>query len=552
MTQSPAPYDAVVIGAGPAGSATAARLAERGFRVALLDRARFPRTKPCAEYVSPGTVAALGRLGVLPEVLAERPARLRGMRVVGADGRGFEGRFAEGEGLGIARARLDQILVRAAMRRGAVLLEGTTFVHCAPSTGGVVRVLARDAGGPVELAARLVVGADGLTSRVARQLGIARPAAGRTVALVAHAAGVTGMRDVGEMHVGRAGYVGLAPLGAGVTNVAVVVGRDHARPRGGPADQLRALLAQFPTVRERVARAQLVSPVRGVGPFGRGTRRATADQALLVGDAADFYDPFTGEGVFAALTGAELAAEAAASALARDRLSAADLAPYDVVDAGAPRRVGGRAPARPGARHAPPGARAGPRRPARQRHGPRGAPDGRSAAVLPLAAGALTIMPPVDSTQFRHLLGRFATGVTVVTALDPGGRPAGMTASALSALSLEPPLLLVCVGHQAEFLKTIRQAEHFALNVLAADQEHLSRLFAATGVDHFASVPYRRGPSGVPLLDGVVAHIVCDRAGQHDAGDHTVFFGLVTGGEAFDRAPLLYFRSAYTTTTDGP
>ena len=161
-------------------------------------------------------------------------------------------------------------------------------------------------------------------------------------------------------------------------------------------------------------------------------------------------------------------------------------------------------------------------------------------------------MPPVEAAQFRHLLARFATGVTIVTALDPLGRPTGMTASALSSLSLDPPLLLVCVGHRAEFHKTIRQAAHFALNVLAADQEHLSRLFAATGVDHFASVPYRPGPGGVPLLDGVVAHIVCDRTGQHDAGDHTVFFGTVIGGETFDRAPLLYFRSGYTSIREGP
>jgi flavin reductase (DIM6/NTAB) family NADH-FMN oxidoreductase RutF len=159
-------------------------------------------------------------------------------------------------------------------------------------------------------------------------------------------------------------------------------------------------------------------------------------------------------------------------------------------------------------------------------------------------------MPPVDPVQFRHLLGRFATGVTVVTALDPAGRPAGMTASALASVSLEPPLLLVCVGQNAEFHRTISQAPRFALNVLAADQEPLSRLFAAKGVDQFASVAYRPGPDGVPLLDGVVARIVCERTGRHEAGDHTVFFGLVIAGEAFDRAPLLYFRSRYTSTQD--
>ena len=329
MSRTAVTYDAVVVGAGPAGSATAARLAGCGYRVALLDRARFPRSKPCAEYVSPGTVAALDRLGVLPEVLAEGPTRLRGMRVVGADGQGFAGRFVAGEGLGLARALLDHLLVRAAVRRGAELFEATTFVALAAPADGIVRVHARGDDGPVEFAARLVVGADGLTSRVARQLGLARRPAGRAVALVAHAAGVAGMGDVGEMHAGPAGYVGLAPLGGGVTNVAVVVRRDHPQAPGAPADRLRTLLAQFPTVRERVTHAALVSSVRGVGPFGRATRRATADHALLVGDAADFYDPFTGEGVFAALTGAELAAAAATSALTRDRLSRADLAAYD-------------------------------------------------------------------------------------------------------------------------------------------------------------------------------------------------------------------------------
>ena len=180
----------------------------------------------------------------------------------------------------------------------------------------------------MRLAARLVVGADGLPSPGARRLGLARPAAGRTLALVAHATGVGGMGDMGEMHVGPIGYVGLAPLGAGVTNVALVVDRRHVHP-GPRAERFGQLLAQFRTVAARVAQAELVSPVRGVGPFGRRTRRATADHALLVGDAADFYDPFTGEGIFAALTGAELAANVAATALESDRLSARDLTPYD-------------------------------------------------------------------------------------------------------------------------------------------------------------------------------------------------------------------------------
>lgn len=159
-------------------------------------------------------------------------------------------------------------------------------------------------------------------------------------------------------------------------------------------------------------------------------------------------------------------------------------------------------------------------------------------------------MPPADPVQFRQLLGRFATGVTVVTTLDPQGRPAGMTASSVSSVSLQPPLLLVCVGHQADFHPIICAAPRFAINVLAADQEHLSRHFATANGDRFAGVRYRKGPHDIPLLEGVVAHLLCDRWGQHEAGDHTVFFGLVTGGETFDRPPLLYFRSGYTSTSE--
>lgn len=159
-------------------------------------------------------------------------------------------------------------------------------------------------------------------------------------------------------------------------------------------------------------------------------------------------------------------------------------------------------------------------------------------------------MLPADPAAFRQLLGHFATGVAVVTTLDSLGRPAGMTASALSSVSLDPPLLLVCVGHEAEFHTALSAAPRFAINVLAADQEHLSRRFAEKGGDHFAGVAHRAGPGGVPLLDGAAAHVYCDRWGRHEAGDHTVFFGLVTGGETFDRPPLLYFRSRYTSTRE--
>jgi flavin reductase (DIM6/NTAB) family NADH-FMN oxidoreductase RutF len=158
-------------------------------------------------------------------------------------------------------------------------------------------------------------------------------------------------------------------------------------------------------------------------------------------------------------------------------------------------------------------------------------------------------VPDVSPTTFRELLGRFTTGVTVLTALDPGGRPCGMTASSLAAVSLQPPLLLVCVDRTADFGAVLTAAPRFAVNVLARDQEHLSRRFAADGIDRFGGVPWAPGPGGLPLLDGVVAHVLCETSEHRDAGDHIVFVGRVIGGSTFDRPPLLHYRGAYTSMT---
>lgn len=160
-------------------------------------------------------------------------------------------------------------------------------------------------------------------------------------------------------------------------------------------------------------------------------------------------------------------------------------------------------------------------------------------------------MTSATANQFRLLLSGFATGVTVATAVDGAGRPHGMTASAVSAASLDPPLLLLCVDRAADFHPVLSQAERFALSVLASDQEHLSRRFAAEPAeDRFAGVPYRAGPDGLPLLEGAVAHIVCARWGAYQVGDHTIFIGQVTAGDVYQGKPLLHYRSRYTTTAE--
>lgn len=151
----------------------------------------------------------------------------------------------------------------------------------------------------------------------------------------------------------------------------------------------------------------------------------------------------------------------------------------------------------------------------------------------------------VPADLFRALLGRFATGVTVLTARAVDGRPFGMTANAVASVSLDPPLVLVCVDRTRDMHPVLRTAPRFALSVLAEDQEPVSRRFAEDSDDRFAGIPVIEGPHALPLVAGAVAHIVCAMRDAVAAGDHTIFIGLVTGGTAFDRPPLTYFRAGY-------
>ncbi|MGN6393244.1 MAG: flavin reductase family protein [Gemmatimonadales bacterium] len=151
----------------------------------------------------------------------------------------------------------------------------------------------------------------------------------------------------------------------------------------------------------------------------------------------------------------------------------------------------------------------------------------------------------MDSARFRELLGRFATGVTVLTVRDPKGRPAGMTASSLASVSLEPPLVSVCVEHTADMHDLIVAAPDFVVNILESRQEELSRRFADPHDDRFAGVGYHFGPEGQVRLDGALAHIDCARFATYPGGDHTIIIGRVIGGGANDGHPLLYYRGGY-------
>jgi flavin reductase (DIM6/NTAB) family NADH-FMN oxidoreductase RutF len=154
-------------------------------------------------------------------------------------------------------------------------------------------------------------------------------------------------------------------------------------------------------------------------------------------------------------------------------------------------------------------------------------------------------MHGVEPALFRQLLGRFATGVTVLTTRAPGGEPIGMTASSVASVSLDPPLVLVSVDRRHEMHAALEAAPHFVLNILAADQEALSRRFAADEPDRFRGVGFHANKHGIAVLDDVLAHIECEKRTAMPTGDHTVFVALVVGGNVTDRRPLLYYRGGY-------
>jgi geranylgeranyl reductase family protein len=322
MTSDRLNCDVLVVGAGPAGSAAAAALAGRGREVLLVESRSHPRPKACAEYASPRIAEELRRLGLADHAWQQDALALTGMRVIrGEDAVDIRYRDADGPrtAWGLDRTAFDATLAAHAVARGARLLEHTAFedVYWRGGVGGiggrVKGALLRTPDGRRSVRCRWLIGADGARSRVAQRLSVERwVTAPRRLGLVAHYQAIPELAESGEMHVGPGWYVGLAPLAGGRLNVGMALPMNGGEV-GGADRRFQAAIDGIPAVAARLQERKRLTPIRGASPIGHRVARAAGRGWILIGDAAGFIDPFTGEGIYRALRSARAAAEALAT-----------------------------------------------------------------------------------------------------------------------------------------------------------------------------------------------------------------------------------------------
>jgi menaquinone-9 beta-reductase len=283
--------DVVVVGGGPAGSSTAVWLARAGLNVTLLDKARFPREKACAEYCSPGVVDALEDLGALERVKLRDHRELGAMDVVAREQAipllFTSDRPDSNPALGIKRSILDEELINLAADTGVEVEQGVRVSHPITEGGRVNGVVCKSGSRERSIRARFVVAADGLHSTIARTLGLDRTVRWpRRLGLVARFDGLPNPVHTGQMHIGDGIYCGLSPVTPTEVNVSLVVPMG-AKHRGIPTGQFYdETVKLLPGIRDVLGDAERITRVRGLGPMGKRVRKPSGRGYLLVGDAA--------------------------------------------------------------------------------------------------------------------------------------------------------------------------------------------------------------------------------------------------------------------------
>lgn len=303
-------YDAVIVGAGPAGSSLGLRMARRGRTCALLERANFPRTKVCGEYLSPAALRELHALGLFAAVAA-RAHPIRAIALAGFGQGPFELQLPGDGALALPRADLDALLLDAALTAGAQLVRGS-YMRSESHAHGVTIAYRMLDGGESKLEAHALVGADGAWSSVATRNGLAdEKRRGGRWAVGGHLLGQPDA-DVLEMFAGEAGYFARNPLGGGRVNQMLVMPHPTLEAE---ADAVAAAVSDGRRLFHQTSLEKRVA----VGPLRYAPRRVMSERVLLTGDAAGLLDPFTGQGVAMALALSAPADRALAALLAGER-----------------------------------------------------------------------------------------------------------------------------------------------------------------------------------------------------------------------------------------
>jgi len=159
--------------------------------------------------------------------------------------------------------------------------------------------------------------------------------------------------------------------------------------------------------------------------------------------------------------------------------------------------------------------------------------------------GVESRMAPVSPEAFRHACGRFATGVAIAAVMDESGVPHGLTVSSFASVSLEPPLILICLGHAVTNIEDFRRSRYFSLSFLREEQVHLSNHFARKGYDRFTGVAWCPGDTGAPLIQDALGTLECTLYQRFTSGDHDIFVGEVVRAKAMDGSPLIHFSGRY-------
>lgn len=331
-------YDVIVIGGGPAGSATALLLSGSGYKVALLDQARFPRDKVCGEFISPAADAILERLGVLATIEALSPVRLRGVAISSYEKTGFTVRYPPLPGtkrpmtsLSLPRFVFDQLMIEKVVREGVAVKEGHKVTDFIVEEGRVVGVCGRDdTKTPFELRASVVVDAGGRNAVALRRFDLKKKSRGSSkVALAAHWSTPQPLDKFCIMHISPPGYTGIAPTGENQVNVVLVVDKKSLQGQNDLHEFYVRTVLKNPLRRELLDKAEVAEKVRSVDSLAFSVRPVQIGGLVLVGDASGFIDPFTGEGIYLSLRSAEIAAEVIDQCFKRNDFSKDALAVYE-------------------------------------------------------------------------------------------------------------------------------------------------------------------------------------------------------------------------------